>query len=466
MTFSNRLANLSAIALVALPALLPAQGRNEVFFLRGPYNFDFRARMLPQYRFSAAIHVAHGLAHDWQHYAPRLEDAAKREAYDTEFDRRMVATIHHPPMVEPQQQLYAPNTAVICWDVLRAIDWTHMHHEQTYDIMASRAVAWPEKSKWTERSVDYYLAKELAGIPRSVAPLDITMRRAGVMMKPYFTLFRNGYPKSNGLFWVAHWWHPVIYEAQMLGGNGPAQVETVSATDALTESVLRDRPERMLLSREAMPRYSRMSPRSANIFDNLHMLHGITYDIMTYKGYSEREKSAELRRVIRAMSYQSGDERYARKFPEPYADMDPRVYYPWMKSASEGEMPRIMGEMMEEMMPMMAPDATDEEKRTIMDQFKKKMAPGRQEGEFPGSLMDALKAVYPKMKMMPDAMKAGATPEMMVNAMLAGWEAKHGTMPDIAPYDMSVEPQAAPPLPPIPAGAIVSPMSMGRGGAR
>jgi hypothetical protein len=31
----------------------------------------------------------------------------------------------------------------------------------------------------------------------------------------------------------------------------------------------------MVLSREIMPRYSRMSPESANIFDNLHMLHGI-----------------------------------------------------------------------------------------------------------------------------------------------------------------------------------------------
>lgn len=330
-----------------------------------------------------------------------------------------------------------------------------MHHEQTYDIMASRATAWPDKAKWTQRSVDYYLAKELKGIPRSVAPLDITMRRAGVMMKPYFTLFRNYYPKSNGLFWVAHWWHPVIYEAQVLGGNGPAQVQTVSATDALTESVLKGRPERMLLSREAMPRYSRMSPESGNIFDNLHMLHGITYDIMTYKGYSEREKRAELLRVIHAMSDKPGDERYVRKFPEPYAAMDPRVYYPWMKSSSEGEMPRIMGEMIREMMPMMAPDATDEEKAAIMDQFKKKMAPGLQEGELPGSLMDALKATCPKVKMMPDAMKAGATPKMMVDAMLAGWEAKHGAMPDITPYDMSVEPM----------GAVLSPKTM-VGGAK
>ena len=43
-----------------------------------------------------------------------------------------------------------------------------------------------------------------------------------------------------------------------------------------------DRPGRMLLSREIMPRYARMSPESENIFDNLHMLHGIAYSILAF----------------------------------------------------------------------------------------------------------------------------------------------------------------------------------------
>jgi hypothetical protein len=34
-------------------------------------------------------------------------------------------------------------------------------------------------------------------------------------MKPYFNYFRNFYPLDQSLFYVAHWWHPAVYEAQM-----------------------------------------------------------------------------------------------------------------------------------------------------------------------------------------------------------------------------------------------------------
>ena len=83
---------------------------------------------------------------------------------------------------------------------------------------------------------------------------------------------------------MAHWWHPAIYEAQLVGGNGSNQEVMVAQTNkTMFNQFFAVRPERMVLSREIMPRYSRMSPETANIFDNLHMLHGITYDIMLYK---------------------------------------------------------------------------------------------------------------------------------------------------------------------------------------
>ena len=135
------------------------------------------------------------------------------------------------------------------------------------------------------------------------------------MMKPYFGYFRNNYPESNNFFYAAHWWHPAIYEAQMIAGNGPAQPQVVMQTDkVLYGEVLKDRPLRMLLSREMMPRYSQMSPESANIFDNLHMLHGIAYDILAYEGWTIEEQKAEIYRVIDAMGYQPGDEKLAMKF--------------------------------------------------------------------------------------------------------------------------------------------------------
>ena len=83
----------------------------------------------------------------------------------------------------------------------------------------------------------------------------------------------------------------------------------------------------------------------------------------------------------------------------------------------------------------------------MMMQFKMKMRPGLEAGELPGSLMDAMKALMPQMKMMPESMNPSATPQMMVDAMMKGYQMKHGNMPDIAPMDMSKEPAPVPALP-------------------
>ncbi len=411
--------------------------RNSVSYLRGPYNTAFFWRHNRAFRIGAALHFSHAKQHDMLLLTPLSDHQRADAAFDREsvdFARELKA------FTEPHQEYYAPYTARAAWRVLRTIDWAHMHHEQTYDIMSDARIAWPDKARWTNRSVRYYLDNDVAF---SCAPLDVTMRRAAVMMKPYFTTFRNMYPKSNNYFYAAHWWHPVIYEAQMLGGNGRHQDAMIEETNRVYYTqVLEDRPQRMLLLREAAPRYSRLSPESANIFDNLHMFHGIVYDILAYEGWTIAEKRAELHRVIHAMRHQPGDEALARKFPTPHPDMDPREYAAWMKG-SDGEMTRIMMEMHDEMMPMMMPEGGRMEPamhQRMTESMKQKLMPGMQDGETPGSLHDAMMAVMPDMKMMPESMKPGKTPRMMVEAMLKGWRQKHGDMAEAAPYPMQDEP--------------------------
>lgn len=421
---------------------LHVEQRNMPAFMRGPHNQAFFFRDNEQYRTSAGIHFAHGKAHD----VPQLTPLSKADYYDTLFNAECEQWIYDPPHMEPDMMIFGPHTGRFAWNLYRAIDWTHVHHEETYDIMASKRIPWDKKKEWTDRAVKAYLER-MPDTARSVAPLDVTMRRAGTMMKPYFTYFRNNYPKSNNFFYLAHWWHPAIYEAQMIGGNGPAQDEAVRDAHALTFSqVNSDRPQRMLLSREMMPRYSRMSPESANIFDNLHMLHGIAYDIMAYEGWTEDEKRAELYRVIEAMSYRPGDEKLARKFTLPHPDMDPRVYADWMKTV-DGEMNRIMFEMQDEMMPLMMPDGKEmsaEMKQKMKDQLRMKLTAGVQEGEIPGSWHDAMMTLMPDMKMDADSMKPGKSSQKMVDAMLKGWEQKYGDLPDVEPIDMGSEPVLGP----------------------
>jgi hypothetical protein len=432
--------HLLILAALAMPcAAAPHfEQRNEISYLRGKYNLALFYRHNETFRNAAAIHFAHAIQHDYLQLNP-LSDAARIDAMADE--RYMDFLLNHRARTEPSMEYYGPYVARGAWKLYRAIDWTHMHHEQTYDVMAARNISWPEKKRWTDRAVYYYLHEN--PVARSCAPLDVTMRRAGTMMKPYFGLFRNKYPKSSTFFFAAHWWHPAIYEAQMLGGNGPGQQMVVRQTDqVLYHQVLKDRPQRMLLSREVMPRYSRLSPESANIFDNLHMLHGIAYDILAYDDWTMEEKRAELYRVIEAMSYQPGDRALARKFPIPHPNTDPRNYEDWMKGV-EGEMNRIMMEMQEEMMPVMMPEGKNMSpsmRKQVMDALRKKLTPGMQEGEMEGSWHDTLMMLMPDMKMDPEGMKPGKSSEKMIQAMLEGWRQKHGQMPDIEPWPMDREP--------------------------
>ena len=430
------------LLLAACSAGHPTEPRKEISYLRGPYNAAFFHRHLESNAYSAGFHFHHGKEHD----ITLLTPPADRARMDDEFDRQVYSFVKNKKSkVGPTMELYGPYVARVAWTLYRVIDWTHMHHEQTYDIMASPRVAWDKKKEWTDRAVKYYLAKN-PDMARSIAPLDITMRRAAVMMKPYFTYYRNYYPKSNNEAYVAHWWHPAAYECQMISGNTPGGQEAAlkEMNQVMFDQAFKDRPQRMVLSREVMPRYSQMSPESANIFDNLHMLHGIAYDILSYEKWTEPQKRDELYRVIKAMSYQPGDEKYVRKFPLPHPDMDPRVYYDWIKS-SEGEMSRIMMEMQEEMMPLMMPQGMSPDmKEQMMAQFKMKMRPGMEAGELPGSLSEALMKLMPDMKMMPENMQPGQTPQMMVDAMLKGWQDKHGTMPDVGSWPMTQEPTLPP----------------------
>ena len=471
----NQLLPLLVLAGLSAGRVAHAEPRNEVSYLRGPYNKGvnaFFARNNASFRYSAAFHYHHGKEHDLMQLTPYPQMGR----VDHEFNVSVTDFVYgKKAKTEPTMELYGPYTDRFAHTLYRTIDWTHMHHEQTYDIMADKDISWADKKKWTDRAVRYYLDKNRS-IARSIAPIDITMRRAAVMMKPYFTLYRNYSPESNSCAWVAHWWHPAAYEAMMIAGNDSEQEQSLGQMNkTMLNQVFAVRPERMILSRELMPRYSRMSPESANIFDNLHMLHGIAYDILAYKAWSPAQKRAELYRVIDAMGYKPGDEKYVRKFSEPYPDLDPRVYAPWM-GAQEGEMSRIMVEMMMEMMPMMMPQmmpegmsmeqmaamkpeeirakmtpAQREMHDKLMAQFKMKNTQGIQPGELPGSLRDAMiaqmQSMGMEMKMMPGSTEPGKSSPMMANAMLRGWTAKYGNMPDIPSIDMSAEPT----LPALPA---------------
>lgn len=309
--------------------------RNEVFPLRGSYNNEFYKRHAQDFKLTTVAHWAHGKIAD-----RLLEKPQDPSAADAAFYEKALWFLNHPPATEPHQDYVSPRFARLAWRAIQVIDWTHQLHKQLYDIMADPDIPTGEKKRWIDRSVDYYLSEPSMAF--SPAPFEeVIMNRVGLMNQPWFKAYRTNWKRSSEMFWAFHWWHPAVYEVQMLFPGASEQKQAIEAVDDLfLNQVLKEPPNRMLLSREVMPRFSRLSPESANIFDHLHMFHGIIYDILA----SEKvvDKRVEIYRNIDLMLARPGDRRLAGLFPTPVPNLDPLVYSEPLKRGS-GEMGRIMG---------------------------------------------------------------------------------------------------------------------------
>jgi len=309
--------------------------RNEVFPLRGGYNNQFYKRHPQNFKLTTVAHWAHGSIADILIEAPPDPAQADRMFYE-----RARWHLDHPPETEPHQEYVSPRLARRAWRAIQVIDWTHQLHEQLYDILADPTIAAADKKRWIDRSVDFYLAEPAMAF--SPAPFEeVIMNRVKPMAQPWFGAFRKDYQRASSLFKAFHWWHPAVYEAQLLYPGAEEQKRAILQVDGLFgNQVLAEFPKRMLLSREVMPRFSRLAPEAANIFDNLHMFHGVVYDILASPNITD--KRAEIYRNIDLMLARPGDRNLAADFPTPQAEVDPLVYSEAMKGEA-GEMARIMG---------------------------------------------------------------------------------------------------------------------------
>lgn len=251
------LAFAAALTIGQIPNPAAAEQRNLVAHPRTSYQLSFYNRHRRSYRVASALHFAHSKLHDVLLLTPFKQHTQE----DAKLYQEVLDYDESPPRIEPPMELFAPFAARATWRLFRTIDSVHLLHEMTEDVMSDKDIAWHEKEEKLLETYDYY-RKTYKDIALSPAPLDMTMRRAAVMMKPYFALTRNYYPKNNNFFYAAHWWHPALYETMMMSGNGDAQDKFMNQMeDLFGEQVVPAPPGRMLLSWELSPRYSRLSPR-------------------------------------------------------------------------------------------------------------------------------------------------------------------------------------------------------------
>lgn len=89
-----------------------------------------------------------------------------------------------------------------------------------------------------------------------------------------------------------------------------------------------------------------------------------------------------------------------------------------MPVAEDLKMAMMMNDK-KKMMSLMSPELSDTHDK-MMAMFKMKMMIGMQPGENEASLNDAMMKMVPQIRMMPESMVSGVTPQIMVNMMRRG----------------------------------------------
>ena len=367
--------------------------------------------------------------------------AAAIRSIDEEFFAELAAISSlEPPRIDPPtprsevgQEDVSPVFAGAAPAAIDMIDWTHGLHEVLYDILATPEVfaaddsvelpinppiqGVAEQPRFSVRSGvprvfavaldDYYKRSPLAISP---APLEtVILERAELSSQPWFRYYRTNFVQAYGYFMLAHWWHPSIYETQMLFPELAEQQAAVIAADRTLARLIAEKsfPQMMVLSREISPRFTSLvlptrngdravGAEAGNVFDNLHMLHGIVYDILsapieqipalekevelwrargldleteaakpgragrTARRAVWRGRGQEVRRMVEILRYRPGDEKLAAGYKNygPFNE-DPTVFVDaWMKTNTGRD-----GEHCAAMMRSMGHCGTEDEER-------------------------------------------------------------------------------------------------------
>lgn len=268
------------LAIAALGVLVrqPAfaqDARNEQFYMPGSFNWAMLRNYPEAARLFNAFDYGHAILYEKLYTEP---GAPVGELEVRQFDYITTDLLIRPPRFAVAEEVIEPNYAKLAWKAKLMFDWAHMLHRQVYDVYADHRLSDTAKDSLVEVLTDYYLSnKDLAfsSTPKSMKLMD---------GQEFSQVFRQRYPKMNGLIWAYHWLQVGLYEP-LIAGKTPAEKKAgVKAVLARFWSMVEDPPNRfpriMPMTSAVAPEFARRHPRAAIIFDNLHMMHDIISDVL------------------------------------------------------------------------------------------------------------------------------------------------------------------------------------------
>ncbi|MCI0432874.1 MAG: hypothetical protein L0271_04390 [Gemmatimonadetes bacterium] len=286
---------LTFVAVLTLAGCSTTTMRSEQFRLPASYNFAFYETYREAARSFYAAHFAH-----FSVYEVGLTKGEDNTVAMADLERQIRAYVIAPPVFEPPAELIAPQWAKIAFATGRSMDWTHMLHSQLYDILSDDRVT--DKKAAGERAIAYYVSN--TGSAFSTRGYGHRWMLGG---GSWAGVFARKYPGINGILWAYHWHHAAVYEALMESDTARRRAGLDRVIRTFTDSVLANPPAYMPLMAEVAPRFSRLFPAAAHIFDNLHMMHDVVNDVMVDERLARQQKSAEIERMRLNTMYASQD---------------------------------------------------------------------------------------------------------------------------------------------------------------
>lgn len=298
----------------ALLALGPGQARaqwsttHEQFYFPASYNWEFRDRYPSADRLFNAFDYGHSILYETLWARPT---APVSELEQGEYDFITRRLLRNPPRLPVEEIAVEPEYAKLAPEARAMFDWAHTFHRQVYDVWADESIPIAEKDARITELLGYYRSRRdlaFSSLPKSMDVMDGRF---------YSLVFRQRYPKFNGLIWAYHWLQVGLYEPLVVARTPAERRASVDATVRRFWQMLaappNSMPHLMPMTPAIAPTFARRYPEAGAIFDNLHMMHDVISDILVSR---EVPRSAKRQEILRAAATFRSDTAFAIPYDE------------------------------------------------------------------------------------------------------------------------------------------------------
>jgi hypothetical protein len=279
----------------ALPAGVPSslEAQERVYhpmYLPADHNWAFGDEYPAVDRLFNAFDYGHGILYETLWTRPDAPAALLEQEI---YDRLTREILPNPPRMPMPEASFMPRYARLVPLAREMFEWAHILHRQSYDILADPSLSEEERDRAMAELLAYYES----------SPLAFTSAPKGmqVMDGQFFSkVFREQYPRFNGLIWAYHWLQVAVYEPLLVYDDPHMRQAAMQATLARFWQMLEDPeatlPTEMPMAPAIAPNFTERYPRFAAIFDNLHMMHDVISDVLVTDEVARREVRAEIYR--------------------------------------------------------------------------------------------------------------------------------------------------------------------------